>query len=93
MDNWMMLELETVYGEKRYAMYDSSKFKGDEGEEELRKCIDLSHINQAMEGENCKCIVLDEHTYKFWSKIIREAKAQAKTKGFIEGMNFIGNGE
>lgn len=95
MDKWMMLELDTIYGEKRYAIYDSSKFKGDEGEEELRKCIDLSdmYINQAIDGENCSCIVLDGSTYKFWSKMIKEAKEQANTKGFIEGMNFVGNGD
>lgn len=90
MDKWMMLELETIYGEKRYAIYDSSKFKGDEGEEELKRCIDLSdmYINQAMGGENCSCIVLDEPTYKFWSKMIKEAKEQAETKGLIEDTNF-----
>ena len=96
MDKWMMLELETIYSQKRYAIYDSSKFtKGDKGEEELKKCIDLSdmYINQALGGENCNCIVLDEPTYNFWSKMIKEAKEQAKTKGFIEGMNFVGNGE
>ena len=76
-------------------MYDSSKFKGDEGEEELRKCIDLSdmYINQAVGGKNCKCIVLDGPTYKFWSEMIKEAKEQAKTKGFIDGMKFVGNGD
>ena len=42
MDNWMMLELETIYGEKRYALYDSSKFKGNSGEEKLRKCINIT---------------------------------------------------
>ena len=90
MDKWMMLELDTIYGQKRYALYDSAQFKGDEGEEELKRCIDLSdmYINQALGGENCNCIVLDEPTYKFWSKMIKEAKEQAKTKGFIEGMNF-----
>lgn len=95
MDNWMMFELETIYGQKRYALYDSSKFNGNKGEEELRKCIDLSdmYLNQALGGENCNCIVLDEPTYKFWSNMIKEAKEQAKTSGFIEGMNFVGNGE
>ena len=95
MDKWMMLELETIYGEKRYAIYDSSKFQGDEGEEELRKCIDLSamYINQAVGGKNCNCIVLDGPTYNFWSKMIKEAKEQAKTEGFTEGMNFKAGGK
>ena len=95
MDKWMMLELDTIYGQKIYALYDSAQFKGDEGEEELKRCIDLSYmyINQALGGENCNCIVLDEPTYKFWSKMIKEAKEQANTKGFIEGMKFVGNGE
>lgn len=85
-----MLELETIYGQKRYALYDSSKFKDTEDEEELRKCIDTSdmYLNQALGGEDCNCIVLDESTYKFWSKMVKEAKEQAKTSGFIEGMNF-----
>ena len=96
MDKWMMLELETIHNQKRYAIYDSSKFTKDaEGEEELKRYIDLSdmYLNQALGSENCNCIVLDEPTYKFWSKIIKEAKEQANTKGFIEGMNFVGNGE
>jgi hypothetical protein len=95
MDKWMMLELETIYGQKRYAIYDSSKFRGNDGEEELKGCIDLSdmYINQALDGEDCKCMVLDEPTYRFWSKMIKEAKEQVNTKGFIEGMKFVGNGE
>ena len=46
MDNWMMLELETIYGEKRYAIYDSSKFKGNEGEEEPLEIyfLEMQHI-------------------------------------------------
>ena len=92
LEHFMRMDVETIYGEKRYVLYDEKEYDTDEKFNKSMQLADM-HINRAIGGEDCNMIVLDEPTYKFWKKMIKEAKEQANTKGFIEGINLVGNGE
>lgn len=79
MKNWMKIETETIYGDKRVILYDSNVYDNDE---KLNPAIQLAdmYLNIAMpnkETSECDIIVLDKLTADFWFNIIEEQKEKA----------------
>ena len=92
LEHFMRMDVETIYGEKRYVLYDEKEYDTDEKFNKSMQLADM-HINRAIGGEDCNMIVLDEPTYKFWKKLVERYKEKSKTEGFIEGMNFKAGGD
>ena len=92
LEHFMLMNVETIYGEKRYVLYDEKEYDTDEKFNRNMQLADM-HLNRAVGGEECNMIVLDEPTYKFWKKLVERYKKKSKNEGLIEGMNFVGNGE
>lgn len=93
LEHFMLMNVETIYDEKLYVLYDEKEYDTDE-KFNANMQLAAMHVNQAIGGEECNMIVLDEPTYKFWKKLIERYKEKSKTEGFIEGMNFkVGSNE
>ena len=79
LNDFMIMELKTVdRNEKRYVLYDGKEYDTDEKFNRNLQLADM-YLNQAIGGEECTIIVLDEPTYKFWFNVILKQQKEKYT--------------
>lgn len=80
LNDLMLLEVETIsHSEKRYVLYDGKEYDTDEKLNRNMQLADM-YLNQAIGGEECTMIVLDEPTYKFWFNVILKQHKEKYSK-------------
>ena len=81
LNDLMLLEVETIspHSEKKYVLYDGKEYDTDEKFNRNMQLADM-YLNQAIGGEECTMIVLDEPTYKFWFNVILKQHKEKYSK-------------